>query len=58
MYSELADNELNYVWFDFHSECKKMKWENLSKLIDIMSDQINEYGNFICELNYAFDNRS
>jgi hypothetical protein len=24
-----------YTWFDFHGECKKMKWENLSKLVAI-----------------------
>ena len=24
---------VEYVWFDFHSECKKMKYENLKKLL-------------------------
>ena len=23
---------VKYVWFDFHHECRNMKWENLSKL--------------------------
>ena len=25
---------MNLVWFDFHAECKNMKYENLSKLLD------------------------
>jgi hypothetical protein len=25
--------EIEYIWFDFHHECKKMKYENLSKLL-------------------------
>lgn len=27
------DDNVHYTWFDFHSECKKMKYENLSKLV-------------------------
>lgn len=26
-------SNIMYVWFDFHSECKKMKYQNLSKLM-------------------------
>ena len=29
----MNDPYVEYVWFDFHGECKKMKWENLSKLV-------------------------
>ncbi|MCQ2816523.1 MAG: hypothetical protein MJ252_04565 [archaeon] len=32
-YNEKESKKLDYVWFDFHSECKKMKYENLSKLL-------------------------
>lgn len=46
LYNELKDSELNYTWFDFHGECKKMKWENLSKLIAIVEKELNDYGNF------------
>jgi hypothetical protein len=37
------DNEkkLNDTWFDFHHECKKMKYENLSKL---MKEKVVENG--------------
>lgn len=30
---ENKEAKLVYVWFDFHTECKKMKYENLSKLL-------------------------
>lgn len=36
----LGDQDFKYVWFDFHAECKKMKWENLSKLLDIVDEYI------------------
>jgi len=46
MFNELKDNSLHYVWFDFHGECKNMKWENLRKLIAMVKDQFREYGSF------------
>lgn len=36
----------HYVWFDFHKECKKMHWENLSKLMAEIDDDITRYGYF------------
>lgn len=53
----LNDTDLSYVWFDFHGECKNMKWENLSKLVDICKNELSNYGNFIAEINHGFDNR-
>ena len=37
---------LNFVWFDFHSECKKMKYENINKLFKKASfkESLNNYG--------------
>lgn len=32
------------VWFDFHHECRKMKWENLEKLIKQVDDDFMNYG--------------
>jgi len=26
LYESLANPDIDYVWFDFHGECKKMKW--------------------------------
>ena len=38
--TDLNDPKIDYVWFDFHGECKKMKWENLSKLVAIVKDKL------------------
>ena len=37
---------LYFVWFDFHAECKKMKYENIKKLFKKTSfhDCLNNYG--------------
>jgi len=58
MYKALGDKTLEYVWFDFHGECKKMKWENLSKLVAIVKEQMFSYGHFIAELDVDFGQRS
>jgi hypothetical protein len=58
VYKELNDKALSYVWFDFHGECKKMKWENLSKLVAIVKDELDSYGNFQATFNYGFELRS
>lgn len=50
MYNDLSDTDLEYVWFDFHGECKKMKWENLSKLVSICEEQIHDWGSFAGEV--------
>lgn len=31
--TEGLEQLVDYTWFDFHSECKKMKYQNLSKLL-------------------------
>lgn len=50
VHKELKDPELHYVWFDFHGECKNMKWENLSKLVQIVKDQLSDFGYFTSQL--------
>ena len=34
------------IWFDFHHECRKMKWENLSKLLEQVRSSLTEDGFF------------
>jgi hypothetical protein len=38
-------NNVYFVWFDFHDECKKMKYENLHKLLKLssVSDSLNNF---------------
>ena len=32
--------KVDFVWFDFHKECKNMKYENLSKLEEITAERV------------------
>jgi hypothetical protein len=57
LHRSLEDTDLSYVWFDFHGECKNMKWENLSKLVDICSQKLKDYGHFTAEIKYGYDFR-
>ena len=57
IHESLEDSNLEYVWFDFHGECKKMKWENLSKLVAIVKNNMLGYGHFMAELDVSFGQR-
>ena len=37
-------NKIRYVPFDFHHECKNMRWDRLSRLIDQISDDLDKQG--------------
>lgn len=47
--SQLFAEPIAYVWFDFHHECRKMAWHNLSKLITEVEEQFTQYGWFECD---------
>lgn len=55
---QMNDPNIYYTWFDFHGECKKMKWENLSKLIAIVKQEFLEFGHTMVQLNVLLDKRS
>lgn len=55
IYEAMKDDSLNYVWFDFHGECKNMKWENLSKLVNIVRKELDAYGHFVAEMDIGLD---
>ena len=44
---------LNFVWFDFHAECKKMKYENIKTLFKTNSfkEGLKEYGFTLLKYN-------
>lgn len=53
-YFERTHNQVDYsnmrlVWFDFHAECKNMKYENISILLDKVTHEIDNYGYFYIE---------
>ena len=56
--TQLNDPDIEYVWFDFHGECKKMKWENLSKLVAQVKEKMVGYGHFMAELDVGLGQRN
>ncbi|CAK5279942.1 unnamed protein product [Mycena citricolor] len=44
--SELNLPNVRYQYFDFHNECKKMRWDRISVLIDDLKDELATYGYF------------
>ncbi|KAH8434234.1 SacI domain protein [Aspergillus melleus] len=36
-------------WFDFHTECRGMKFENVSRLVDRLQDTLSDYGDTIVQ---------
>jgi len=45
-----GNGNIRYVGFDFHKECKNMKYENLSKLEDTVKEEFLSMGWFSCEI--------
>ena len=49
-YAELSQklnkSNVRYVWFDFHHECKKMKYQNLGKLLKEIEEDFEKIGHF------------
>lgn len=39
--------ELAFEWFDFHSACRGMKFENVSMLLDILGPRLEEWGSTV-----------
>ncbi|KAG5995375.1 hypothetical protein E4U52_008415 [Claviceps spartinae] len=39
-----ADNQIPFEWFDFHHACRGMKFENVSHLLHILKDRLEELG--------------
>lgn len=42
----LSDEDVRYESFDFHNECKGMRYENISKLINNLGETISDQGYF------------
>jgi len=40
---------MRLIWFDFHAECKNMKYENISILLDKITHEMDNYGYFYIE---------
>ncbi|CAG8957951.1 hypothetical protein HYFRA_00000293 [Hymenoscyphus fraxineus] len=46
----IRESKVEFEWFDFHSACRGMKFENVSLLMDSLGDQLDEFG-FTVEAN-------
>jgi SacI homology domain/Inositol phosphatase len=42
-------HELGFEWFDFHTECRGMKFENVQKLVHAMEDIMNSFGETVVD---------
>lgn len=42
--NELRDENIRFVWFDFLSICKNMKYQNLSQLMEFVKVDIKRHG--------------
>ncbi|RMZ82432.1 hypothetical protein DV737_g2093, partial [Chaetothyriales sp. CBS 132003] len=40
---------LDFEWFDFHAECRGMKFENVSKLVEKLKAKIDEFGETVLQ---------
>ncbi|GBF66368.1 phosphatidylinositide phosphatase [Trichophyton mentagrophytes] len=45
------DKKVPYQWFDFHAECRGMKFENVSRLVDRMSGTLEDFGDTVVQNN-------
>ena len=42
--TEQANKKLAIIWWDYHTECRGMKFENVAKLIDLLDSRIEDFG--------------
>lgn len=41
---QIGDPDLTYIHFDFHHECRKMRWDRIQVLIDQIEEQLTQQG--------------
>lgn len=46
---KMQDKAITYVHFDFHHECRRMQWQNLSKLIARIENELEVQGYFLMD---------
>ena len=42
--AQLELSDVKYEYFDFHNECKNMRWDRISVLIDQMQEDLKRQG--------------
>ncbi|RDB28469.1 Uncharacterized protein C19F5.03 [Hypsizygus marmoreus] len=51
--AEINLPNVRYEYFDFHNECRKMRWDRISVLIDILKDDLERQGYFQLDAGQA-----
>jgi hypothetical protein len=41
--------DVGFEWFDFHSECRGMKFENVQRLVDAMAGTLDDFGSTVVQ---------
>lgn len=49
---------VGYFWFDFHKECRKMKYENLGKLVGHVEKELEQFSFFEMNITENYYQRS
>ncbi|EEP78034.1 conserved hypothetical protein [Uncinocarpus reesii 1704] len=44
-------DHVGYEWFDFHSECRGMRFENVKRLVDKLTDSLDDFGDTVVQNN-------
>ncbi|KAM5436259.1 hypothetical protein MferCBS31731_005951 [Microsporum ferrugineum] len=52
------DKKVPYQWFDFHAECRGMKFENVSRLVDRMAETLDDFGDTVIQDNTILRSQS
>ena len=45
--AENGENKIGFEWFDFHAQCRGMKFENVSILTDALADKLDSFGHTV-----------
>jgi hypothetical protein len=48
---KLGMEQVKYVYFDFHSECSKMRWDRICLLLDHLKDDLIKQQYFLTVLD-------
>ena len=44
-----SSHAIDFEWFDFHAECRGMKFENVEKLVSTMKDTLSSFGETVIQ---------
>ncbi|QSS65167.1 SacI domain-containing protein [Histoplasma capsulatum] len=51
-------HKIGFDWFDFHAECRGMKFENIQRLVDSISGTLDRFGSTVIQDNIVMKSQS